>query len=269
MKGLFGTLVVLLQLLSVEPKENYTALSKTLSRFGGPRSQVKCTEGFNQGGNAMVLVNNAANLGQFSFDNRASSCCFTGIWILYDLPNYNALDFNAIMYTGWGENMCTNFDGVFNKRASSARVGGAPDGYKYNTLNIFQGPFFMGDEQFFYSDSAQFPVINFGQSLLVTGCSPWTVYQFPNFQGASVCFMPQNTQSCAPGFFPNAGRLGGLAGQMSSARMGCYSGNVATSQRTEESGWRVEGDGKSTIHFIQLAELQQNHVDKFSAIKTD
>eukprot|EP00095_Tigriopus_kingsejongensis_P011353 maker-scaffold383_size189472-snap-gene-0.40 protein:Tk11353 transcript:maker-scaffold383_size189472-snap-gene-0.40-mRNA-1 annotation:"mrna-decapping enzyme 2" len=101
-------------------------------RFGGPKTQLSCSDGFNQVGDSVVLVNNAVDLRQFAFDNRASSCCFQGIWILFDLPNYNALNFNAVMYSGWGENMCVNFDGGFNNRASSARVGGAPDGYKYS-----------------------------------------------------------------------------------------------------------------------------------------
>ena len=35
------------------------------------------------------LIDYVPNLGQYNFNNRASSCCFNGIWILYDEYNYN------------------------------------------------------------------------------------------------------------------------------------------------------------------------------------
>jgi hypothetical protein len=36
------------------------------------------------------------NLSPNYFDNRASSCCFNGIWILYDLTNYNSNSFQVL-----------------------------------------------------------------------------------------------------------------------------------------------------------------------------
>jgi hypothetical protein len=37
----------------------------------------------------------APNLGQYNFNNRASSCCFDGIWILYDEFDYNVNNFQV------------------------------------------------------------------------------------------------------------------------------------------------------------------------------
>ena len=59
-------------------------------------------------------------------------------------------------------------------------------------------------------------------SIIVTGCSPWTVYEYNNYQGAATCFYPADTVNCYPGFYRTPDELGGMAGKMSSARKGCY-----------------------------------------------
>ena len=41
---------------------------------------------------------------------------------------------------------------------------------------MYEERHFMGDEQFFYGHAPILPVSNFGRSIVVTGCSPWTVY---------------------------------------------------------------------------------------------
>ena len=60
---------------------------------------------------------------------------------------------------------------------------------------------------------------------MVTGCNPWTVYQYDNYQGASACLFPSDVNNCYPGFYPSSGDLGGLAGQISSVVRGCFSAN--------------------------------------------
>ena len=62
--------------------------------------------------------------------------------------------------------------------------------------------------------------------LAVSGCSAWTVYQYDNYEGASVCVTPSDLTTCSPGFYLTTEQLGGeLAGRISSVRRGCYSGN--------------------------------------------
>ena len=64
----------------------------------------------------------------------------------------------ATSFSGWGENYCQDFDARFDNLASSARFTGAPDGYKYDTINLYEGEDFEGEEQYSYQDA---PSLNF------------------------------------------------------------------------------------------------------------
>lgn len=59
--------------------------------------------------------------------------------------------------------------------------------------------------------------------MVITGCSAWTVYQYDNYQGSSLCLYPSDLTNCYPGFYPEPADLGFFAGQASSARRGCFS----------------------------------------------
>jgi len=62
--------------------------------------------------------------------------------------------------------------------------------------------------------------------LAVSGCSAWTVYQYDNYEGASVCLTPSDPNTCSPGFYLSTEQLGELGGGISSVRRGCFSGHV-------------------------------------------
>ena len=40
---------------------------------------------------------------------------------------------------------------------------GQPDSYKFDSLNFYDGEYFMGAEQFFYTDAPQMNLDNFGR----------------------------------------------------------------------------------------------------------
>ena len=61
--------------------------------------------------------------------------------------------------------------------------------------------------------------------MIVTGCSPWTIYQYDNYQGYSACLFPADTTNCYPSFYPTPDNLGVLSDQVSSVRKGCFSKN--------------------------------------------
>merc|ERR1711953_254466 len=67
--------------------------------------------------------------------------------------------------------------GAFDNQASSLRFTGAPDDWKYDTLNLYFNDYFIGDEEFTYNDMTQLNYDNRAKSIVVTGCSSWTVYQ--------------------------------------------------------------------------------------------
>ena len=101
--------------------------------------------------------------------------CFS--WLLYDAENYNVNNPELGSFTGWGEGYCVDFDGIFSQRASSARYVGAPNGYKYSTLSLFQFDGYSGNEQYFYEETPNVNYDNFGRSVIVTGCDAWTLYE--------------------------------------------------------------------------------------------
>ena len=61
--------------------------------------------------------------------------------------------------------------------------------------------------------------------MIITGCSPWTVYELKNFGGQSACWYPADTQNCYPAFFRTAQMMKGWAKEVSSVRLGCHSHN--------------------------------------------
>ena len=49
--------------------------------------------------------------------------------------------------------------------------------YRYDTLNLFEYDYFSGRENYHYSDSADLRVLGSVNSIIVTGCQPWTLYE--------------------------------------------------------------------------------------------
>jgi len=177
-----------------------------------------CYDYFGQQGYSRHITDYVPNLGQDS--NRFSSCCYYGIWILYADVNYNQNNQNGAAQSAWGENYCEDLT-AFDNQASSIRFTGAPDGYKYDTINFFQYQFYMGAEHYYYGDSTQVNYDNFGRSAVITGYNAWTVYEYNNYQGRCACLYPSDMNNGYPGFYKD---LGQLSDTISSVRKGCQAG---------------------------------------------
>jgi len=181
---------------------------------------------YNNGGGARLRATDyIPALKNYNFDNKIGSCCLTGIWILYAEEDYNGYSAGSSNWWAYGDNFCTDVPAQFDNQASSMRFTGAPDDWKYDTLNLYFNDFFIGDEEFTYNDMPQLNYDNRAKSLIVTGCSPWTVYQYDNYKGDAMCVFPSSSSNCTPGFYPSSQSLSTLAGQISSARKGCYARN--------------------------------------------
>ena len=90
----FALLMATLALASASEKPLYNkAGSKSLGNRG--IQQIECTDGVNGAGDVLRATDYIADLRDYDFDNRATWCCFDGIWILYDLVNYNTNDFEV------------------------------------------------------------------------------------------------------------------------------------------------------------------------------
>ena len=66
----------------------------------------------------------------------------------------------APAFNAWGENYCEDLRGSpsFDNLATSLRFAGAPDGYKYDTISLYEYNFYMGIEQYAYGDA---PTLNY------------------------------------------------------------------------------------------------------------
>ena len=105
------------------------------------RQSLQCYDRTGQRGNEVRAVEYIPQLSYYNFNNRIRSCCFTGrviklmmfnlfnnllwifsgIWILYENPNYNLGTPNARNWWGWGDSHCINAPGSFLNTASSLR----------------------------------------------------------------------------------------------------------------------------------------------------
>jgi hypothetical protein len=153
-----------------------------LTKSAATAQSLDCYDYVSYGGDRVSAIDYIPALAGYSFDNRISSCCFTGVWILYANEEYNEMSPGAANWWAYGNNYCTNVPTAFDNQASSLRFTGAPDGWEYDVLNLYFRDFFIGGEEFLYNDAAQLNYDNQAQSLIVTGCSPWTIYQYNNYQ---------------------------------------------------------------------------------------
>jgi len=181
-----------------------------------------CYDYSNGGGDSVHAIDYVPALKYYNMNDKIGSCCFTGIWMLYAEEDYNGYSTGSSNWWAYGDNYCLDVPSQFDNQASSLRFTGAPDDWKYDTLNIYFNDYFVGDEEFTYNDMPQLNYDNRAKSLIVTGCDAWTIYQYDNYQGNAMCVFPSDSSSCTPGFYPTSQNLGSLAGQVSSARRGCY-----------------------------------------------
>merc|ERR1711890_134632 len=140
-----------------------------------PRSSqaLNCFDGANSGGNRVSATDYIDDLRNYNMDNRISSCCFQGIWILYEGYGYNNNNLGGMNWWAFGDNYCSNVPSKFDNAASSLRFTGAPDDMRYDTLNMYFNDYFIGDEEFTYDD----------------------------YQGPAICVFPGDPTKCHPGRF--------------------------------------------------------------------
>merc|ERR1712198_488472 len=103
----------------------------------------------------------------YNWDNKITSCCFTGLWILYAEQNYNRASTGSSNWWAYGDYSCLDAPTPFNNVASSLRYAGGPADWKANTLSMN-----------FYDKA---------KSLIVTGCQPWTIYEDNDYKGKAMC----------------------------------------------------------------------------------
>jgi len=206
-------------------RERYHSTDKHLlakSARNGQEQYIDCYEFPNRGGRRLRLTDYAPALSKYNFDNIISSCCVTGIWLLYQDTNYNSANAGASSYYVYGDQYCVDLPQGFDNQASSVRYTGAPDDWRASTLNFYQNEYFIGGEEFTYADITQLNYAKQAESIIVSGCDAWTLYDQPNYKGNCACVHPSDTTKCIPGFYSTKKALGSMAKRVTSAKRGCH-----------------------------------------------
>ena len=175
----------------------------------------------NQGGDRVRAIDYIPYLQEYNFDNRMSSVVVTGIWLMYADSKYNNDNIDAASYWIYGDNYATNVPAGFDNMASSVRYTGAPDSWTANTLNLYKNEYFIGGEEYIQGDQPDLILNDQAKSIVVTGCTAWTLYSDTNHRGSCTCVYPSDTSKCFPGFYSTEESVGSLARSVSSVRRGC------------------------------------------------
>ncbi|XP_040572557.1 uncharacterized protein [Lepeophtheirus salmonis] len=215
MKTLFVTLLFIGLSLGI-PRQSKEAISSSARLYS--------VAGFH--GRSTEIRDYVGDLDTLNFDDVSQSAVINGVWVFYEDVDYNKYNFGRRSFYGWGKNHQIPSFGQLNRAFSSIRYSGANENMKYSTLNFYEESGFMGDEQYFYFDNPSLYHDNFGKSIILTGCQPWTLYEHTSYRGDHICIYPSSTQNCEPGFYLEPQDFGHFVNKVSSIRMGCFSKKV-------------------------------------------
>lgn len=130
------------------------------------------------------------------------------------------------------DNYCVNLRTLAG-RVSSIRYAGAPKDYRTDSLTLYQHDYFQGQEEYITSEVPNLTLVGNHQSIIITGNSPWTVFDRPNYQGNSICLKVPDTDY-TPSFISDLQNVDPSIphGSIRSVRKGCvghFNGTVVLS----------------------------------------
>ena len=102
-----------------------------------------------------------------------------GAWSYFEFPG-----FGGWITTIFGNAVCATGLTTFGR---SLRFGGSSD-LEEEGLTLYQESHYGGQDYFFNSNTTLFG--DAVRSVITTGPSPWSFYEFPHFQGVSACVEP-------------------------------------------------------------------------------
>jgi hypothetical protein len=184
-------------------------------------------------------ANYVPDLASHSFNNRARSTCVTGVWLFYDIVNYNSAG-NYNMEYVFGNNYCVSFAGL-GAAVSSLRFAGPASDYRLPSLSLYARIYFQGAEEYTEVDLPNLSLNGRIASLIVTG-SPnqgWTLYDRANYAGNAICIYPPVTSIYEPAFIYDTTIITVPHNTIASVRRGCF-GKVAEYKATQRGFQVVE-----------------------------
>ena len=186
------------------------------------QQKIECFDGLNGEGSSEIFIDAITDLDKYGWDDRISSCCATGTWILYAESNFNNDQIGAASYWIYGDQICLNLPDGFGGEVSSLRFAGSRADWCFDSLNLYNGRYFSGAESVWvFHDISKLDKVPV-ESLIVNGGSAWTLYEEENYLGDSVCLLPNIAGGCSPQVYVEIPSLV----RVSSARKGCFSHTV-------------------------------------------
>lgn len=177
----------------------------------------------NSGFGSSVLIDGyVENLSEIGFNDVTTSLCIVqGIWLLYENANFNI---NAPGASGfnWGINFCQDLPPLLNNRVTSVRYAGSAWGFQEDGLIIYENDWFQSREMYAAADFPSLGRFSYGGSLIVTGQSAWTLYEYPYYTGYRVCVTPLDIVDASPGFYTEPYDFGFAGRVIRSVRKGCW-----------------------------------------------
>ena len=161
------------------------------------QQQLECYDG---AGLSTVFPDAITDLGKYGWEDRITSCCVTGTWILYAGTEYNSQeqDQGQPVYWTYGDHTCLDLPDQFKNQASSLRYAGSRADWCFPSINLYSGPYFSGSSDWFFKDTPSLGLVVAVQSLIVSGDGAWTLYEGENYEGLSVCVFPSSEGACLP-----------------------------------------------------------------------
>jgi len=168
------------------------------------------------------------DLATIGFDNRAHSVSLRGTWLFYDNKNFNINGNAAMEYIFEGAETCVDFHGLAGYVSSIKFVGKTED-YRQDTITFYETTYFQANEEYVEHDIPNLSLMGRISSLIVTGSSPWTIYDKTNFRGNAICLQPESSPYYEPAFVPDTINLEPTVphGTIASVRKGCYTTKIA------------------------------------------
>ncbi|CAL4120098.1 unnamed protein product [Meganyctiphanes norvegica] len=189
----------------------------------------------NSGGAMLNISDYNHNLETVGFDNMIQSICGQGVWLLYEDRDYNGHSEND--WEHWtemfmsGERGCHNLPVTHHGELTSLRYAG-PGELAKDSLTLYHGFNWDGAEALFLKDEDNLSDMNNEpSSLVITGCTPWTLYQHYYYEGYAICAesWPIGNGICAGAY--DLTDIGMPNNALSSIRRGCYADKTIKPKR--------------------------------------
>jgi len=131
-------------------------------------------------------------------------------------------------------NFCVNYNNI-GGLVTSVRFAGSPRDYRADTFTLYQDDYFQSKEEYTITDLPVVDMIGNHKSIIITGASPWTVYDRTYYAGNAICLYPPESTNYQPALIVDTLDVSIPHGSIQSVRKGCFGKKVVAATATTGS----------------------------------